>query len=78
MSHKSVYKIGARSEAAILEKTRLISFEQGEVLGRQKGEVMGRRKVALWMLNQKNFSIEDIVQATSFSLEELKQLQQTN
>jgi predicted transposase/invertase (TIGR01784 family) len=69
-----------RDEAGAIEKARLdyeaIGFTKGEAIGFEKGDTMRGKKVAIWMLNKGTFSIEEIAEASGFSVEEVKQLQE--
>ncbi|MBS0350881.1 MAG: PD-(D/E)XK nuclease family transposase [Proteobacteria bacterium] len=69
-----------RDQAGTIEKTKLDSFAKGEAIGLEKGEAIGnakgREKVAIWMLNKGTFSIEEIAEASGFSVNEVKQLQE--
>jgi predicted transposase/invertase (TIGR01784 family) len=57
-----------RDQSGTIEKARSDSFAQGEA--------MRGRKVALWMLSKEIFSIEEIAEASGFSVDEIKKLQE--
>jgi predicted transposase/invertase (TIGR01784 family) len=67
----------AKGEAIGLEKGEAIGLEKGEAIGFEKGDIMRGKKVVLWMLSKKTFSIEVIAEATGFSVNEIKYLQES-
>ena len=70
-----------RDEAGAIEKARLDAFERGEAVGLEKGlekgDMMRGKKIAIWMLNKGTFSLEEIVEASGFSVDEIEQLQES-
>jgi predicted transposase/invertase (TIGR01784 family) len=60
-----------------LEKGEAIGLEKGEAIGLEKGDMMRGKKVALWMLNKRIFSLEEIAEASGYSMDEIEQLQES-
>ena len=66
-----------RTQAGALEKVREDSREEGREEGKEEGEDIGIRKVALRLLNLREFSIDKISLMTGLTKEELLALQNT-